>query len=102
MEQTKALKPESFSSELLGKVYGQFCMRYAQGLALQPGVLEDLTAEEMSHITGISQKQQGPVNETAIKDCVRTILMEHQTTGVSTEDDLMKFREQLKERKGIK
>ncbi len=102
MEQTKSLKPESFSCELLGKVYGQFCLRYAQGLALQPGALEDLTAEEMSHITGISQKLQGPVNEAALKDCVRTILMEHQTSGVSTEDDLMKLREQLKERKGSK
>ena len=102
MDQTKALKPETFSSPLLGNVYGQFCMRYAQGLTLHPGALEDLSPEEMSHITGISQRQQGPVNETALKDCVRTILMEHQTSGVSTEDDLLKLRDQLKERKGTK
>ena len=102
MEQTKDLKPESFSSELLGKVYGQFCLRYAQGLSLSPAALEDLSGEEVSHITGISQRQQGPVNESALKDCVRTILMEHQASGVSTEDDLLKLRDQLKERKGMK
>ena len=102
MEQTKALTQESFSSELLGRVYGQFCMRYAQGLSLSPGALEDMTPDEVSHITGISQRQQGPVNEGALRDCVNTILMEHQSSGVSTEDDLMKLRDQLKERKGLR
>ena len=102
MEQTTELTGETFSSALLGKVYDQFCLRYAQGLALQPGSLEDLTPDEMSHITGISQRLQGPVNETALKDCVSTILMEHQSSAVATEDDLMKLREQFKERKGSK
>jgi len=102
MELTKDLTSEYFSCGLLGRVYDQFCLRYAQGLSLSPGALEDLNAEEMSHITGISQRQLGPVNEAALRDCVRTILMEHQSAGVSTEDDLMKMRDQLKERKGIK
>ena len=102
MELTKDLTLDCFSSGLLGRVYGQFCLRYAQGLSLSVGALEDLNAEEMSHITGISQKQLGPVNEAALRDCVRTILMEHQSAGVSTEDDLMKMRDRLKERKGIK
>ena len=96
------LTGEHFSVPLLGKVYDQLLGMYKAGCEVSIASLSDITQEEMSHITGISQKQQGPVNETAIKDCVRTILMEHQTTGVSTEDDLMKFREQLKERKGIK
>ena len=102
MEQTTQLTGEVFSSPLLGKVYDQFCLRYAQGLALQPGSLEDLTPDEMSHITGISQRLHGPVNETALKDCVNTILMEHQSSAVSPEDDLMKLWEQMKERKGSK
>ena len=102
MEQTTALKPESFSSELLGKVYGQFCLRYAQGLSLSPAALEGFDPEEVSHITGVSQRQSGPVNEEALKDCVRIILMEHQSAGVSTEEDLLKLRDRLKERKGMK
>ena len=102
MEQTKLLTPESFSSELLGRVYSQFCLRYAQGLSLTPGALEDMTPDEISHITGIAQRHNGTVNETALADCVRTILMEHQSATVATEDDLMKLREQMKQRKGSK
>jgi hypothetical protein len=56
----------------------------------------------MSHLVGITQRHQGPVNEAALTDCIRTILAEHQASGVSTEDDLMALRNQLKERKGVK
>ena len=65
-------------------------------------MLEDLSPEEMSHLVGIIQRQQGPVNQTALADCIRTILAEHEASGVSTEDDLMALRNQLKERKGVK
>ena len=102
MEQTKKLSQGCFSSPLLGKVYQQFCLRYAQGLELNPGALEDLSADEMSHIIGISQRHTGPVNETALKDCVEIILAEHKASTVSSEDDLMRLRNQLKERKGLK
>jgi len=102
MEQTKQLTEECFSCPLLGRVFGQFQLRYAQGLELSPAVLEDMTSEEISHITGISQRQQGPVNETALGDCIRTIQNEHQLASVSTEDDLMKLRNQFKERKGTR
>ena len=62
----------------------------------------DMTAEEMSHVTHIYQRQQGPVNEMALRDCVRTIKAEHRAANVSSEDDLMALRERMKERKGIK
>ena len=102
LDQTGKLTQESFSCGLLGKIYGQLKSRYAQHLELCVGVLEDLTAEEMSHLVGITQRHQGPVNETALADCIRTILAEYQASGVSTEDDLMALRNQLKERKGVK
>ena len=102
LDQTGKLTRESFSCELLGRIYGQLKSRYAQHLELSPAVLEDLSAEEMSHLVGITQRHQGPVNETALADCIRTILAEHQASGVSTEDDLMALRNQLKERKGVK
>ena len=100
--QTGKLTKESFSCELLGRIYGQLQQRYAYGLELSPSVLEDLSSEEMSHLVGITQRHQGPVNETALADCIRTILAEHQAAGVATEDDLMALRNQLKERKGVK
>ena len=102
LEQAKDLKPEAFSSDLLGRVYAQLSSRHAQGLEVSLAVLEDCDAEEMSHVAGIIQRQQGPVNETALADCVRIIRGEHQRSGVSTENDLLALRNQLKERKGIK
>ena len=102
LEQAKSLKAESFSSALLGRVYAQLSKRHAEGLEVSLAVLEDCDAEEMSHVAGILQRQQGPVNETALADCIRIILGEHQRSGVSSEDDLLALRNQLKERKGIK
>ena len=102
LAQAKELKPEHFSSELLGRVYGQLLQRSQQGLEVSLSVLADLTGEEMSHITGIFQRQQGPVSEQAFADCIRTVRSEHQAAAVTTEDDLLSYRNKLKERKGLK
>ena len=102
LEQTGELKPEIFSSPLLGRVYGQLAERYRQGLEVSVGGLTDLTNEEMSHVAGILQRQRGPVNEQALQDCLGTIRREYQARKVETEDDLLALRNQLKERKGIK
>ena len=95
------LKSGEFSSELLGKVYQQLQTRHLSGLEVSLSVLADLTDEEMSHIAGIVQRRQGPVNEQALADCVRTIRAEHQRSCVSSEADLMALRDQLKQRKGV-
>ena len=96
------LTGEGFSVPLLGKVFDQLLQRHNQGLDISVGVLTDLNAEEMSHLTGICQWQQGPVNEKAFADCVRTIMGEKQAKSIETDDDLMAFRNKLKERKGTK
>ena len=101
LDQTTQLRPEHFSSELLGKVYGQFQQRHNQGLELNLSGLE-LNSDEMGHIAGIAQRQTGPVNEQALSDCVRTILSEHSKSAVSSTDDLMAIREAMKNRKGIR
>lgn len=64
--------------------------------------LSDFTAEEISHITGILQRRQGPISEQALRDCVATILAEHSAASVKSEDDLLALRDKMKERKGIK
>ena len=102
LDQARALRPEDFSVALLGNVYKQLRQRHDTGLEVSLGVLADLSAEEMSHITGNVQKQQGPVNETAFRDCVRTIQAERQRSAVSTDDDLLALRNKLKESKGAK
>ena len=96
------LKAEHFSSNLLGRAYGQLQARASQGLEVSVSVLEDMSGEEISHITGILQRHEGPVSEQAFSDCVRTVLAEHQAAGVTTEDDLLAYQNKLKERKGIR
>ena len=102
LDSTGGLKAEMFSSELLGRVYAQLKQRHEQGLDVSLAGLTDLTPEEMSHIAGILHRQQGPVNEQALTDCIRTIQNEYQASKVTTEDDLLAVRERMKERKGMK
>ena len=102
LDQCRHLKPEAFSSPLLGKVYGQLRRRHEQGMEVSVAGLTDLSSEEMSHIASIAQRQQEPVNEQAFGDCVRTILAEHQAASVETEEDILAYRERMKQRKGIK
>ena len=100
LDQTKQLKQGDFSVELLGRVYGQLRSRYERGMEVSLGVLADLTAQEMSHVTGVIQQHQGPVNEKALRDCVATVLSERQKANVATDDDLLALRNKLKESKG--
>ena len=100
MDAAKELKQGEFSSGLLGNVYHQLRSRHDQGLDVSLGVLTDLSSEEMSHITAVCQRHQGPVSEQAFLDCIRTIKSEHSGANVSSEDDLLAFRNRLRERKG--
>ena len=102
LDQAAALRAAEFSSPLLGRVYDQLRKRHDQGLEVSLGVLEELTPEEMSHVAGILHRQEGPVNEQALADCVRIIRDEHQSSSVTTEDDLLRFRDKMKERKGVR
>ena len=100
LDQATKLKPEDFSVELFGRVYGQILSRHQQGLEVSLAVLEDISPEEMSHLSGICHRQQGTVSEQAFKDCVTTILSQRQNAGVSSDQDLLALRNKLKERKG--
>ena len=102
LDQTGKLTPKMFSSPLLGRIYGQLCNRHREGLEVSLRVLEDFTQEEMSHAAGIAHRQDGPVNESVLSDCVATIIAEYQRTNVATSDDLMAMRNKLLESKGYK
>ena len=102
LDQAGELKPDQFSVPLLAKVYGQITSRHEQGNEVSLAVLTDLDGEEMSHIAGMGCRLDGPVNEDAFRDCVRTIRAEHAAAQVSSEDDLLAYQNKLKERKGIK
>ncbi|MBE6975922.1 MAG: DNA primase [Ruminococcaceae bacterium] len=102
LQNAQDLSPEEFSAPLLGKIYGQLCSRYRSGLEVSLAVLEDLSSEEASHAASITQRHQGPVNQQAFLDCVRTVRSEYQAGRVTTEDDLLAYQEKLKKRKGMK
>lgn len=102
LDKTRDLSAGMFSSELLGRAYDQLSSRYQQGLDVTLSGLTDFEPEEMSHIAGILQRQDGPVNEQALLDCVGTIREEYQKAHTESADDLMRLREKMQKSKGIK
>ena len=104
LDDSGGLTGESFSAPLLGRVYDQMLARHQQGLEVSLGVLSDLTPEEMSHLSGICQRQQGTVNETAFKDCVAIIRGEARMKNIDLDSNeaLLAFQSKLKERKGTR
>ena len=102
LDHTAGLKPEMFSSDLLGKVFSQLMSRHKEALEVSLCGLTEFTSEEMSHIAGILHRQNGPVNEQALQDCIRTIQDEYQSARVTTDEDLRLRQERMKQRKGMK
>ncbi|MBQ8580023.1 MAG: DNA primase [Oscillospiraceae bacterium] len=100
LSQTKDLTAEQFSVPLFGRVFSQLQQRCKEGLEVSVSVLSDLTEEEASHMAGIVYEQT-VVDEAAFRDCIHIIQTEHQSAQVSTEDDLLAYRNKLKERKGL-
>ena len=102
MDKAKNLTGQAFSVPVLGKVYDQLLGMHQKGMEVTLAAVTDLSAEEMSHVVGICQRREGTVNEEAFSDCVRTILQSSQSGSVSTDDDLLAFRDKLKESKGTR
>ncbi len=96
------LTESEFSSPLLGKAFAQLQSRHRQCLEVSLSVLVDFNSEEMSHLAGILQRQNGPVSEDALADCIGTIRSQHQKRQVDSDDDLLALRNNMKERKGMK
>ena len=100
LDKAADLAGQDFSVELHGRVYDQLIQRHRQGLEVSLAVLSELSGEEMSHIAGVFQRQQGPVSETAFRDCVNTVRKERQNSSVTSDDDLLALQKKLKESKG--
>ena len=101
-DKTGDLSEKMFSAPVLGKAFGQLQARNGQMLEVSVGVLTGFAPEEMSHLVGVVQRHQGPVNEEALTDCVRIIRSEYQAGTVRSDDDLLALQNRLKERKGLK
>ena len=96
------LSAESFSVPLFGRVFTQLQARYRQNLEVSLGVLTELQPEEMSHLTGICQSRQEAASEAAFADCLAVIRGITQAKQITSDNDLLAFRNKLQERKGTK
>lgn len=102
LDQVGGLTAAQFSCPLLGRIFRQQQDRYKQGLEVSASVLDGLESDEMAHLAGILQRNQGPVNEQAFADCVRTVLESYRARNTVTEQDLLALRDKMKEKKGLK
>lgn len=100
--ETEGLKPEDFSSPLLGRVFEQLQQQSGQGMVPSVAGLTDFTGEEMAHIAGILQRNPGPVSEQAMRDSIQVIRQMHEFKTADTKDTLMELQRKLQESKGIK
>lgn len=98
LDLTGNLKPEEFSAPLLGRVYQWMQERWKAGEHISvPAMSGTFTAEEMSHITRISQKMEGVVSEKALHDYIGVIQTEAAKRGSK---DLMAALQRRREQNG--
>lgn len=98
MEQVGSLKPEEFSDPVLKKVYHWIQLRWQEGTQISIGAMgESFSPEEISHITGITQKREGVVNEQAFSDYIAVIQSEAAKRGSK---DLMAALNRCRDKKG--
>ena len=97
-----SLKAEEFSVGLFANVYTQMQTRHRSGLGVSVASLEDLNTDEASHIAMITGNQSGPVNEQAFRDYISIIKAQCRKRSVSSDEDLLAFRDRKKESGGYR
>ena len=95
------LKPEEFSSPMLGRLYGILLEKAAQHTSLSMAALSGcFSPEEVDHITGILQAPEvlsrGRQALTDYIDIIRT-----ERGAASAQDDLLAFAEKMRNKKGM-
>ncbi|MEG0779423.1 MAG: DNA primase [Oscillospiraceae bacterium] len=96
------IAPELFSSPVLGKIYARLLTMQAEGHPLSPAALtEELSGEEMSHLTALLQKPESLANgRQALNDYIQIITKEyHKRTGQTDSDPLLAAQESIKRKR---
>ena len=100
--QEPPLRPEQFSSPLLGKVFS--LLWQAREAGRQPSVAAlagVLSQEEMNHITAICQQPESPQNaRQALADYIRIVQTEAEKRAGRDTDPLLAATEKYKKKKG--
>ena len=100
-ELLKTLKEEEFSSPLLGRAFSLLRSRYQQGLSVCLPVLEEFSREEMNLLTRVAEREDEPISEQALQDCVQAIQSENRKKHLGKDEDALRaFSEEMKQKKG--
>ena len=96
------LTEEDFTSPLLGRIFARLWRDKEAGYV--PGIArlaEDLTPQEMNHLTALAQKPESAANAAqALRDYVAVILKEKEKRGRQGDDPLAAARDTFKQKKG--
>ena len=100
--QEPPLRPEQFSSPLLGKVFSLLWQAREAGRQLSVAALAGaLSQEEMNHITAICQQPESPQNaRQALADYIRIVQTEAEKRAGRDTDPLLAATEKYKNKKG--
>ena len=95
------LRPDQFSSPLLGRVWAAFCAQRAQGQtpSLAP-LAGELESGEMAHLSAVFQKPDTPVSDDALRDYIAIITEEYDRMHASGSEKLLALAAHKKETKG--
>ena len=99
--QLEDLGAEQFSSDLLGRAYGELKRRWQEGRPVALSALDGVfTAEELDHLATVAQEPQ-PMHTAAaaLADYKQTILAEARKGDIRSGEDLASLRDTLKQKK---
>ena len=102
LREMDGLKPEEFSSPLLGKVFALLQRREAQGLGVSlPALAGELEGREMDHLTLVLSKPESAANSAqALGDYIAVIRGEGLRPKAQPEDEqLLRMREKYRKKK---
>ena len=95
------LLPQQFSSPLLGRAFSALQEQHKQGRPVLLSSLEnEMTPEEMKHLTRVVRKQDQLVSDRVLADCAAIVREEYERSLRTGEDALMAMQARLKEKKG--
>ena len=93
-----SLRPEQFSSPLLGRAYAALRQQHEMGQTVGlSGLGEAFTPQEMSHLSQVAQRRDTTLSDQALKDYIRTITEEYDKAHLSGPEGLLQLAQRKKQ-----
>ena len=94
------LLPEQFSSPLLGKAFRLLRQSRLDGRPVSLATLQsELTPEEMSHLSSLTEQYSDLVSDQVVQDCAAVVRNEYEKSLRTGEDALMAAHARLRDKK---